>query len=348
MVLPKFPELGCYLLPGHSKSPRDLIAQVQYAEQLGLGSAWISERLDTKEAGVCIGAAAAVTESITVGTAATNINTRHVMVTAAMASSASCLSEGRFALGVARGVGIRYDLWGVPKVSNRHLTEFVSLMKRLWAGERVAGYEGVMGRYPYLHMSDHIREEIPVLFVGFGPKSLEFAGSVFDGVILHTFLSDAAVTKACELVRRGAERAGRDPSSVKIWSVLACGCNPSDEQRLSLDVARMATYLQAPHYGELLLAINDWDIEVLKRFRESPIVKSMPGGIDSVASIEQLKEIAQWIPSHWLPSAIGTPEYGARRVSDQLRAGADGVILHASTPKEFAPLVEAYATLRDG
>mgnify|MGYP003545084982 FL=1 len=36
----RFPELGIYLLPGHSDSPADLLGEVRAAEALGLGSAW--------------------------------------------------------------------------------------------------------------------------------------------------------------------------------------------------------------------------------------------------------------------------------------------------------------------
>jgi probable F420-dependent oxidoreductase len=342
-----YPELGCYLLPGHSRKPAELIREVRDAEELGLGSAWVSERFDVKEAGVCIGAAAAVTERIHIGTAATNINTRHVMSTAAMASSAHHISNGRFALGIARGVGIRQDLWGIPKINNTQLRDFSDMMKKLWRGERIMGYDGALGKFPYLHMADWLDADIPQLFVGFGPKSLSFAGSVFDGVILHTFLSDEALQRATKLVRQGAERAGRDPDSVKVWSVLACGVDPSEEQYLRLAVARMATYLQAPGYGELLVAINDWDSRILESFRAHPTVANMPGGIDSVASLEQLREIQTLIPEEWLPAAIGSADYAAQRIQQQFKAGANGVILHASTAAECAPAIAAYGEIRN-
>ena len=55
-----FPELGFYALPGHTHRPADLLTEVREAECLGIGSAWISERVDVKEIGVLAGAAAAV------------------------------------------------------------------------------------------------------------------------------------------------------------------------------------------------------------------------------------------------------------------------------------------------
>ncbi|HXQ59985.1 MAG TPA: hypothetical protein VN799_07790, partial [Acidimicrobiales bacterium] len=55
-----FPELGFYTLAGHADSSRDLVDEVRLAERLGLGSAFISERFDKKEAAVLSGAAGAV------------------------------------------------------------------------------------------------------------------------------------------------------------------------------------------------------------------------------------------------------------------------------------------------
>ncbi len=347
MTKNQFPELGFYALPGHTKSPADIIDEVRDAEALGLGSAWISERFDVKEVSALAGAASAVTKDIYIATGATNINTRHPMAIAGMGSTLNRLSHGRFALGVARGIGVRYDLWGVPKVTNQHIRDFVEMMRTLWKGERVMGYDGPLGNFPYLHISDWLDEDIPLLFGAYGPKSLEFAGSVFDGVFLSTFFSDEAVKKAVSLVRTGAEKAGRDPQSVKVWTVLATACEPDEETWLRAIVARMATYLQAPDIGELLLGINDWDPAVLENFRANEVVASMLGGIDSVATLDQIKEIEKLIPKEWYPAAVGDAQSCARRWVDQFDCGADGVIIHASTPAQFEPVLKEYEKIRD-
>ncbi len=343
----KFPELGFYTLPGHTQTPADMLAEVRQAEAMGLGSAWISERVDVKEIGVLTGAAAAVTKDIFICTGATNINTRHPIVSAGLATTASRLSNGRFALGVARGIGVRAGLWGLEKVTNAQLRDFAAMMRDLWKGQRVMGYEGPLGNFPYLHLADWLNEDIPLLFGAYGPKSLEMAGGVFDGVFLSTFFSDAAVAKAVAHVRRGAEQAGRDPAAVKVWTVVATACEPDEETWLRAMVARMATYLQAPDLGELLVDINDWDRAVLDKFRANDTVACMRGGIDSVATLDQLKEIATLIPEHWFPAAVGSAETCAQRWADQFAAGADGVVIHASTPTQFAPVLDAYAKIRD-
>lgn len=343
----RFPELGIYLLPGHTDRPSDLLQEVCEAEALGLGSAWVSERFEVKEVGACCGAAVAVTDEIWIGTGATNVDTRHPLVLASLATTLSRLSGGRFALGLGRGVAVRAGMMGLAPVKNAQLAECASLLRRLWKGERIVGHEGALGKFPYLHQADWMDEPIPLLLTAFGERALEFAGGVFDGVILHTFLSDEAVARAVGLVRRGAERAGRDPASVKVWSVLAVACDASEERRLRLLTARMATYLQAPVYGELLFAINGWDPRGLADFRSQEVVRSIPGAIDAVATPDQLRAIRDVMPPEWLPAADGDPERCARRIADQFDAGADGVVLHASLAREAAPAVEAWAKQRD-
>ena len=342
----RFPELGFYALPGHTSTPADMFGELRDAEALGVGSAWISERFDVKEAASLCGAAGAVTEHMYVGTSATNVNSRHPLVTASMATTLHRLTSGRFALGIGRGVGLRFDMMGLPHVSNPHLRDFVDLMKKLWRGERVS-YEGPLGTIPYMHLGDWVNDDIPLLFIGFGPRSLSFAGSLFNGVMLHTFISDDGLARAVRLIREGAERAGRDPDAVKIWSVVAMACDASEETYLRYIVARMGTYLQAPGYGELLVALNDWDVSVLERFRSDDVVGSMRGGIDSVATPDQLRHIRGLIPEEWLPAAVGNATQCAARLNEQFRAGADGVVIHASKPHEFAPVLEAYRGLRD-
>lgn len=341
----EFPELSCYLLPGHSTTPRDAITQAQQAEAMGLGKVWLSERFDVKDAGVICSAALAVTDKIHVATGATNVHTRHPMVLATMCASLHYMSGGRFELGLARGVAIRNQLMGLDTVTNAHLVEALELLRTLWRGEKVMGHEGAMGNLPYLNMGDWMDAQLPVHFVGFGPKSLRFAGGHFDGVHLHTFITEAGLRRAKALVSEGAEAAGRDPNEVKIYSVVATALNPNREDFLRKMVARMATYMQAPGYAEMLIALNEWDPEVLVAFRANATVSSMLGGIDSVATLEQLDEISKLIPLEWLPSASGSAQECAQGWQHDLNNGADGVVIHGSTPEEFAPIVDAYRQL---
>lgn len=347
MVPQDFPELSCYLLPGHTQTPADARQEALRAQELGLGKVWLSERFDVKDAGVICSAALAVTDRIKVATAATNLHTRHPHVLATMCSSLHYLSDGRFELGLARGVAIRNQLMGLKTVSNRQMAEGLEILRTLWSGGKVMGYDGPMGNLPYISSGDWLDATIPIHFVGFGPKSLAFAGQHFDGVHLHTFITPQGLQRARAAVEEGAHKAGRNASDVRICTVMATVLEPDRETYLKKIVARMATYMQAPGYAEMLVALNDWDPKVLEDFRAHPVVSSMPGGIDSVATLEQLEEIEKLIPEEWLSAAaVGSAEECAARIVQELDGGANEVCIHGSTPDEFAPVIAAYRELK--
>lgn len=342
----RFPELGFYTLAGHAESPRALVREAADAEALGLGAAFVSERFNVKEAATLSGALGAATETLGIATGATNPHTRHPLVTAAFATTMHRLTGGRFALGLGRGFDRLFDAIGLPRVTMARLEDTADLLRRMWRGETVLGHDGPAGRYPFLAQDPDFREEIPLLLCALGPKTLEFAGRVMDGVVLHTFFTDETLARCVALVRRGAERAGRDPARVRVWSVLATvGDHVPEEARLRKTVGRMGTYLQG--YGDLLVAVNGWDPQVLRRFREDPFVAGFQGALDAKATPEELERIAPLIPDAWLAaSATGSPERCAARVLDQFEAGADGVILHGATPAELAPVLEAWPAVR--
>lgn len=342
----KFPELGFYGLPGHTRSPRDILKQVQDAEELGIGNVMISERSDYKEIGALCGACAAVTESIYIGTSGTNLNTRHPVITASMGSTLNALSNGRFALGLAKGFAPRWHAWGLDHPTFARERDFIDIMRKLWRGEAVTGYDGPLGQYAGLNLAPYIDADIPILYVGFGPKSLKHAGQIYDGAHLHTFMSDQALANAVAQFREGEAAAGKPAGSGKLWSVFATACDVDEATYLKFIIARLATYLQIPGYGDMLVQINCWDPEVLARFRADKAVTSVGGAIDSVATTAQIAEVEKLIPEEWRPAAVGDARTCAQRWVDQFTAGADGIIIHASTPEEFAPVLAEYEKIR--
>ncbi|MCD4527075.1 TIGR03857 family LLM class F420-dependent oxidoreductase [Nocardioides sp. cx-173] len=342
----ELPELACYGLAGHSASPADLVGEVREAERLGIGSVFLSERFNVKDAAVLAGAAVAASTTIGVATAATNHNSRHPLVTATMATTLHRMSGGRYALGLGRGFDLLFDVMGLPRVTGAQLADAVGIYRRLWHGEAF-GHEGPAGSYPYLSQDSGFDEHIPVLMMAIGPKSLALAGRVADGVVLHTFLGDETLARSVRLVRESAAAAGRDPAAVRIWAVLAVVEESiPEEQRLRKLVGRLATYLQG--YGEVLVRANGWDPADLRRFREDRLVQGYAGAFDAVGTTEQLTYLRdEVLPAEWLAaSATGSADACARRVLDQLDAGADSVVLHGATPTELAPVVSAYRGLR--
>jgi 5,10-methylenetetrahydromethanopterin reductase len=339
-------ELGFYALAGHSESPRDLIAEVVQADKLGLGAAFISERFNFKDAPTLCGAAAAASQRIGIATAATNHNTRHPLVTATFGATMHRLSGGRFSLGLGRGFDRLFRSMGLAPIRTDQLRDAAEIFRQLWGGGTLVAHEGPAGKFPYLHLDDSFQESIPLILVAMGEKTLEFAGTCMDGVVLHTFMCDEALERSVAAVRRGAELAGRNPSDVRIWSVLATvGDHIPEPERLKKTVGRLASYLQG--YGDLLVSVNGWDPSVLARYRADPLVANFKGAIDARASTQELEHISTLLPDEWLAvAATGSPSQCTCTILEQFEHGADSVILHGATPAELEPILTAYRAER--
>lgn len=206
----------------------------------------------------------------------------------------------------------------------------------------IFNHDGPMGKYPILFLDPDFNEDIRLALVAFGPNTLALGGRVFDDVILHTYFTPETLQRCVEAVKVAAEKAGRDPDSVRVWSCFATvGDHLPEQVRLKKTVARLATYLQG--YGDLLVQTNNWDSAVLQRFREDAVVTSIAGGIDHKASPEQVEHIATLIPDEWLePSATGSAQRCVERIGKEFDYGADAVIMHGATPDELEPVVAAF------
>ncbi|MEC4764140.1 TIGR03857 family LLM class F420-dependent oxidoreductase [Mycobacterium sherrisii] len=336
-------ELGYYLLAGAGgEGPAALMDEARRGEQLGFGTALISERWNVKEASSLTGAACAVTDRMQIATAATNHNTRHPLITASWATTMHRLSGGRFTLGIGRGIAAIYGAFGIPAVTTAQMEDWARVMRRLWHGEMIVNHDGPMGKYPILFLDPAFHEDIRLALVAFGADTLALGGREFDDVILHTYFTPETLQRCVKTVKSAAERAGRDPDSVRVWSCMATvGDHLPEALRLKKTVARLATYLQG--YGDLLVRTNDWDPAVLARFRADPVVTSIAGGIDHKATAEQIEHIATLIPDEWLaPSATGSAGQCADRIRTEFGYGADAVIMHGATPDELEPVLTAY------
>jgi probable F420-dependent oxidoreductase len=339
-------ELGFYTLAGAHESPRELIEEIRMAEELGLGSAFISERFNVKEAATLSGAVGAVSTSLGIATAATNHNTRHPMVTAAFAMTMHRLTGGRFSLGIGRGIKPIFDAFGLPGIKTAQMEDFAGLMRKVWKGEVVFGHDGPAGKFPLLAMGPDYNDDIPLTLTAFAEQSLKLGGRAFDAVVLHTFFNDETTARCVRTVKEAAEKAGRDPATVRVWSCFATvGDHLPENLRLKKTIGRLATYLQG--YGDLMVKTNSWDPAALERFRSDEFVSGFGGALDATATTDELARVAELLPSEWLDAAAtGSPAQCVEKISAQFDLGCDGVILHGCSPAELTPVVEAYRATR--
>jgi 5,10-methylenetetrahydromethanopterin reductase len=335
-----FDRFGTYILPGRVPEPRRGIDEAKEAERIGLGCVWISERYASKEPAVLSGAVSEATSKIRIcGTY--YVTMRHPLVTASIANIMQAMSGGRSSIMLARAVPAYLAMMGSPAITFPRLADYISIYRRLWAGESVT-YEGVLGNFPMLKLTD--RDEgppPPIIFTAIGPKALAFAGEHCDGVLLHPFVAPSGVAASTKIVRDAAEKAGRDPMSVRIYhNVIVAPDLPKDEEDAVVR-GRAVTYFELPTFGDLIVGINGWDPEILVKLRAHPQIAALNGKpADQAFTRQELVEVSRILPEEWMQegAAIGTAARCADQLMRYLDAGADEILLHGASPFSMGPL----------
>ncbi len=343
-------ELAYYAVTRHPADARKIFSEATDAEEMGLGSCMISERFTVKEAGVLAGAVAGRAPSLGIASAAINHHTRHPVITAAMGSTLKAITEGKYAMSFGRGSSEHWRTLGLPVVTEAILRDYLGMLRQLWTDGFLLDHDGPAGKFPVLHNLHGLDGGGPPLgLVAVGPRTMELAGELCDFVIMHTFFSERATTSSIEAIRRGAERAGRDPDAIRIWSCLAAV--PDDLSEADLvrrGVGRLVTYFQA--YGDTLVKVNGWDPGAWDKLKTSELfieASGAGGAIDATASSETLQRLGEMVPEEWLDaSAHGRPEDAARTIARELDLGCHSVILHGAEPHELGPMVAAYRAVR--
>ena len=335
-----FEKFGTYILPGRVSDPVRGLSEAVEAERVGLGSVWISERYATKEPAVLSGAVSQLTKRARIaGTMYATV--RNPVVTASVCNLMQALSGDRFRLLLARGVASHLATIGSPPITFARLADFISLMRRIWAGETV-NYQGILGSFPALQLTDrYIGPPPPIVLTAIGPKTLQFAGEHCDGVLLHPFISPQGVRNSAKMVRESAARAGRDPRSVRIYHNVVVAPDLAKDEEEAVVGGRAITYFQVPGYGEMITEINGWDAGALQKMRAHPQIAALGGKLaDQSFTRAQLVDVSRTLPQSWYDegAAIGTAARCAAKLCEFLDAGADEIVLHGSAPKQMGPL----------
>ena len=188
------------------------------AEELGYDSLWIADTGAGPDGYVVAAVAAEATRRIRIGTAVLPIQTRSPAVHAAGAGSVAQLAPGRFVLGLGISSETIVDAWGgVPFTKPfTRLRETVAVLRQMLAGERVT-FTGKTIRTRNFRLVSPPPAPVPIYVAALMPPMLEVAGEIADGVILN-FMPVEAVPRMLAHVRRGAERAGRDPAALEVVS----------------------------------------------------------------------------------------------------------------------------------
>jgi probable F420-dependent oxidoreductase len=181
------------------------------------------------------------TRHIRIGPCVTNPAVRDITVTASLFSTLNLISGGRMDLGIGRGDSSRRVL-GKKPVTPRELEQSIQAFRDLTAGREIQ-YDGQPTRITWAEGSP------PVWVAGYGPKVLNMAGRVADGIILQ-FADPDLIEWCMGFVKEGARQAGRDPKSIEVMA--AAPVWVSDDLETAREHVRWFPALVSNHVVDLL------------------------------------------------------------------------------------------------
>ena len=223
---------------------------VRVVDMCGYDYLWLTDSsLHTRNPYMHLALAARLTTRMVLGTAVTNPQTRHPGIVAVNAASLEELAPGRTVLGIGAGDRPLRSL-GLRPARLLEIRQSIEVIRRLLSGEHVT-YEGAGFTMDDAHLRFEASYHVPVFISASGPKTLELAGEIADGVIFLGGLFRDGVAYGLEHIDRGAERAGRSRPHV---SVFGYGAIDDDDPGGALQAARSiaAWFPQtAPVYCEL-------------------------------------------------------------------------------------------------
>lgn len=200
-------------------------------EAAGLDGIGVPDHHHTgRDAYLALAAMATTTEAVTLFPATSNVVTRHPLVLAALTASLDELAPGRAELTVAPGF-LSVEKAARDAASRRELAAAVTALRGLLHTGRAT----LDGRDLELFHHPPSRPGL-VQVLASGPRMLEMAGAVADGVLMLVGLHPDAVAAARAHVRAGALRAGRsDPyaseSTFVETLIVPIGLGTADEVR---------------------------------------------------------------------------------------------------------------------
>ncbi|MEM6824225.1 MAG: TIGR03842 family LLM class F420-dependent oxidoreductase [Pseudomonadota bacterium] len=152
------------------------------------------------------------TETMRFGPCVTNPNTREWSAAASLFGSLARQSNGRFDIGVGRGDSAVRVMGRKPALLKK-MEEFIDVVKGLVRGEE-RQYGDVPNPIQFTWSTGY---ELPVWVAAYGPKALDSAGRMGDGLILQ--IAEPTICKwLADQAKAAGEANGRDMSGYRVMS----------------------------------------------------------------------------------------------------------------------------------
>jgi len=301
----------------------ELMRLIQDVEAAGFDGAGILDRqLLCRDTFVTLGQAATQTSRLTLFPAVTNPFSRHVSVLGGAIQTVAELAPGRTKVVIGTGYTSASTIGRKP-ASLTEMRACIAELRKLLAGD-VVDFHGTPGRLAFAS-----GRPVPLLMAASGPKAIELAGEVADGVMLlvgfHRGIVDAVLTH----LEKGARRSGRRLEDLEIvWAVrtvMAETMAEAHRQARPTVVHQGIMRVHARWLEHTKLAIPHFEIprSVYDIYPDLSHAQDWEQAIAATAFVPD-DVIAQLCDALGL---IGTPEHCARRIGDLTAAGVKSLYI---------------------
>lgn len=324
-----------YLQDAHDL--RDGLDYVQYAEQRGFEAVWQAESRLVRDAIVPMAAYAAVTERINIASGVINNWTRNIGLLAATFLTLDDLAPGRIICGIgawwdplARNVGVDRRK---PLTAMR---ETVEVLRRLLAMERVT-FHGEFVHVDGIELDVvHGRREprhVPIMIGATGDKMMELTGEIADGAVLNYCVPPVYNDNALELLKRGAQKSGRQMEEIDRPQLIVCSVDPDHDRAIDTTRELLTQYLaQQPHIAKAS-GVSDQVVAEIQSILGWPATK------------EQIRRAKHLVPEALIDNitASGTPDEARAKVNEYRKHGCTCPILYP-VGGDVKLLIDTFAT----
>jgi coenzyme F420-dependent glucose-6-phosphate dehydrogenase len=284
--------------------PRQLLDFTISAEKHGFESAWTSDHYQPwRHAGghapnavAWLGAAAASTQRITLGTSVLTPTLRYNPAVVAQAfATLGCLAPGRIILGVGTGESLNEVVVGAPwpeqKERFHRLKESVLVMQQLFREEFVT-FEGEYYRTHNATLYDRPDQPVPVYIAGSGPAAARLAGRIGDGFIATSGKASELYTEQLlPAVAEGLEKGGRAGGAIE--RMIEMKVSFDTDRARAMEDTKIWAALALP--GEQKVGVEDpREMERLAKTVEDVAHRRWLVSDDPDEHVEQIRPYIEW------------------------------------------------------
>jgi F420-dependent oxidoreductase-like protein len=242
--------IAAAVAPG--RSLERAVDRARVAEEIGCDSVWVSQLPNERDTALVLAEYARATGRVGLGSFVFPIYTRHPTAMAQMAATLDEISGGRFRLGIGVSHKVTVEtLWGLRlERPAQAMREYLAIVRALIADGGVQ-FEGAQFTARGSYTAPR-RADLPILIAGLGPRMLELAGELADGVALWMCSPRYIASHVVPHVRAGRERTGNTLDGFEIVAAFDASLTTNVEGAREVFRGRFERYATLPYYRSML------------------------------------------------------------------------------------------------